>query len=87
MNDAQAPPDVRDLSAGQVIDAFRLEAPLNPGGMANLWRVTRDSDTLPMVMKIPLVRPDVVPSSSSTRPPVLLDHGPSALGPETAAGA
>jgi nucleotide-binding universal stress UspA family protein len=50
-----APPDIRDLDAGQIFDGFRLEAPLNPGGMANLWRVTREGDTLPMVMKIPLV--------------------------------
>ena len=50
-----APPDIRDLEAGQIFDGFRLEASLNPGGMANLWRVTRSGDTLPMVMKIPLV--------------------------------
>ena len=50
-----APRDIRDLEAGQIFDGFRLEAPLNPGGMANLWRVTREGDTLPMVMKIPLV--------------------------------
>src|SRR5881396_2797096 len=50
-----APRDIRDLAAGQIFDGFRLETPLNPGGMANLWRVTREGDTLPMVMKIPLV--------------------------------
>src|SRR4051812_38515096 len=50
-----APRDIRDLAAGQIFDGFHLEAPLKPGGMANLWRVTRSGDTLPMVMKIPLV--------------------------------
>ena len=51
----QATPDVRRLEAGQIVDGFRLEEPLNPGGMANLWRVSRDDVALPMVMKIPLV--------------------------------
>jgi len=50
------------LEVGQVIDGFRLEAPLKPGGMANLWRVTRDgeapqgADSLPLIMKIPFTR-------------------------------
>jgi len=49
-------------AAGQVIDGFRLEAPLKPGGMANLWRVSRQTDSapqadaMPMVMKIPFTR-------------------------------
>ena len=30
-----APPDIRDLEAGQTFDGFRLEAPLNAGGMAS----------------------------------------------------
>ena len=46
-----------DLAPGQVIDGFRLETPLNPGGMANLWRVTRADTTLPLLMKIPFIRP------------------------------
>ena len=32
------------LEAGHVIDGFRLEAPLNRGGMANFWHVTRDGE-------------------------------------------
>ena len=46
----------RQLEAGQVIDGFRLVEPLQPGGMASLWRVARDGDNLPMLMKIPLLR-------------------------------
>ena len=46
----------RDLEAGQVIDGFRLVEPLECGGMASFWRVTRDGDGSPMVMKIPLLR-------------------------------
>jgi nucleotide-binding universal stress UspA family protein len=53
-----------DLKQGQVIDGFRLDAALDPGGMANFWRVSRASpasgDTggaeFPMVMKVPLLR-------------------------------
>ncbi|HXX09326.1 MAG TPA: bifunctional serine/threonine-protein kinase/universal stress protein [Pseudolabrys sp.] len=45
------------LEAGQVIDGFRLVEPMESGGMASFWRVTRDGDDLPMVMKIPLLRP------------------------------
>jgi nucleotide-binding universal stress UspA family protein len=51
-----------ELAAGQIIDGFRLEAPLNPGGMANLWRVTRTADgasptdAMPLLMKIPFTR-------------------------------
>jgi serine/threonine protein kinase len=49
--------DRRDLEAGQAIDGFRLVEPLEPGGMAHFWRVTRDGNDLPMLMKIPLLRP------------------------------
>ena len=45
------------LEAGQVIDGFRLVDPLESGGMASFWRVTRAGDDLPMLMKIPLLRP------------------------------
>src|SRR5262249_52707053 len=34
-----------------------LDEPLDPGGMANFWRVSRADITLPLVMKIPLLRP------------------------------
>ncbi|HEY6383134.1 MAG TPA: hypothetical protein VIY07_15175 [Pseudolabrys sp.] len=47
----------RDLQAGQIIDGFRLVEPLESGGMASFWRVTRDGIDTPMVMKIPLLRP------------------------------
>lgn len=49
--------DVSRLEAGQTIDGFRLETPLKPGGMANLWRVTHPDFAMPLVMKIPFVRP------------------------------
>lgn len=48
--------DPRKLEPGQVIDGFRLLEPLEAGGMASFWRVTRDGDKLPMIMKIPLLR-------------------------------
>ena len=48
--------DVQRLEPGQVIDGFTLERPLDPGGMASFWRVTRPGSDLPMVMKIPLLR-------------------------------
>jgi len=41
----------RDLQAGQIIDGFRLVEPLESGGMASFWRVTRDGDDPPMVMR------------------------------------
>ena len=44
------------FAAGEVIDGFRLEAPLDPGGMANFWRVSRADIDMPMVMKVPLLR-------------------------------
>jgi nucleotide-binding universal stress UspA family protein len=59
------------LTEGQVIDGFRLDAALEPGGMANFWRVSRiepvapastdDADAnaptnVPMLMKVPLLR-------------------------------
>jgi nucleotide-binding universal stress UspA family protein len=49
--------ELRRLEPGQIIDGFRLEAPLNPGGMANLWRVTHPDIAMPLAMKIPFVRP------------------------------
>ncbi|TMJ04940.1 MAG: serine/threonine protein kinase [Alphaproteobacteria bacterium] len=48
---------LRRLEPGHAIDGFRLDAPLNPGGMASLWRVTHPDIALPMVMKIPFMRP------------------------------
>lgn len=46
----------RKLEAGNVIDGFRLVEPLQSGGMASFWRVTREGTDLPMLMKIPLVQ-------------------------------
>src|SRR5262249_34166463 len=48
--------DVRRLESGQVTDGFTLGRPLDPGGMASFWRVSRAGSDLPMVMKIPLMR-------------------------------
>jgi nucleotide-binding universal stress UspA family protein len=56
------------LTQGQVIDGFRLDAPLDTGGMAGFWRVSRaeaagtepaggDPAPFPMLMKVPLLRP------------------------------
>ncbi len=52
-----AMPDVRHLKAGDSLDGFRLEAPLPAGGMASFWRVTHPDHALPLIMKIPLLRP------------------------------
>ena len=41
------------LTAGSVIDRFRLEEKIHQGGMAALWRVTRADITFPIVMKVP----------------------------------
>src|SRR5262245_29202475 len=40
-----------------MIDDFRLLDRLPSGGMAKVWRVARDGDDGPMLMKIPLLRP------------------------------
>lgn len=47
---------VYDLTAGQTIDGFHLDQALEPGGMANFWRVSHDGIDLPLVMKVPLLR-------------------------------
>jgi eukaryotic-like serine/threonine-protein kinase len=49
--------DVRHLQAGDTIDGFHLDASLPPGGMASFWRVTHPDQALPLIMKIPLLRP------------------------------
>jgi len=48
--------DVQRLKAGEVVDGFTLERPLDPGGMASFWRVSRPGSDMPMLMKIPLMR-------------------------------
>src|SRR5262249_50929351 len=44
------------FAVGAVIDGFHLDQQLAPGGMANFWRVSRGDITMPMVMKVPLLR-------------------------------
>jgi nucleotide-binding universal stress UspA family protein len=49
--------DVRSLRPGQEIGGFMLGESLDPGGMASFWRVTKPGIDMPMLMKIPLLRP------------------------------
>jgi protein-serine/threonine kinase len=52
-----APP--APLEIGQVLDGFRLEARLHQGGMANLWRVSREDGTddgIELLMKVPRIK-------------------------------
>src|SRR5215468_295069 len=49
--------DPRRLERGEVIDGFRLDEALDPGGMANFWRVSRADIAMPLIMKVPLLRP------------------------------
>src|SRR5262245_58171919 len=49
--------DMRRLQAGDNVHGFRLEAQLPAGGMASFWRVTHKDFSLPLIMKIPLLRP------------------------------
>lgn len=49
--------DHHRLEADQFVDGFRLVERLESGGMASFWRVARDGNELPMLMKIPLLRP------------------------------
>jgi nucleotide-binding universal stress UspA family protein len=48
--------DVRSLQPGQEIDGFVLGEPLDPGGMASFWHVSKPGIDMPLVMKIPLLR-------------------------------
>jgi len=41
------------LIPGSVIDGFRIEEKIYQGGMATLWRVTREDIAFPLVMKVP----------------------------------
>ena len=49
---------VAPLSAGQIIQGFRLEERTHQGGMASLWRVSSvaGNDALPLIMKVPRLR-------------------------------
>ncbi|WP_028312371.1 serine/threonine protein kinase [Derxia gummosa] len=44
---------VRKLAPGMLVDGYRIEAHLHSGGMAALWKVTRDDLPEPAVMKTP----------------------------------
>ena len=44
------------LQVGDVFDGFRLDEQLEPGGMADFWRVSKPGISLPLIMKIPLLR-------------------------------
>jgi eukaryotic-like serine/threonine-protein kinase len=44
-----------NLNPGMTIDGFRLEERLHRGGMADIWRVSRDDVDFPIVMKVPLL--------------------------------
>lgn len=48
--------EIGRIAPGEVVDGFRLEEPLKPGGMSNLWRVSRDDIAFPLLMKIPFLR-------------------------------
>ncbi len=43
------------LEPGVLLDGFRLEEILHRGGMATLWRVSRADETMPMLMKVPII--------------------------------
>ena len=44
-----------NLSPGMAVDGFRLQERLHRGGMADIWRVSRDDIDFPIVMKVPLL--------------------------------
>jgi eukaryotic-like serine/threonine-protein kinase len=61
--DAPEGADAGPLQPGQVIDGFRLHERLHQGGMAVLWRVTREGPApadeppdLPLIMKVPRIK-------------------------------
>ena len=43
------------LTAGTIIDGFRLEERIHRGGMASIWRVSRNDIDLPIVFKVPFL--------------------------------
>ena len=43
------------LDIGAVIDGFRIEDCVHRGGMATLWRVSHDTITTPLLMKVPRI--------------------------------
>lgn len=51
------------LEPGQVIDGFTLGPLIHRGGMADLWAVTRQGESQPLLMKIPVMREGEDPAS------------------------
>jgi non-specific serine/threonine protein kinase len=49
-------PSFSNLRPGDVIDGFRVVERLHVGGMAHLWRVTRDDMSPPAILKAPMVQ-------------------------------
>jgi serine/threonine protein kinase/nucleotide-binding universal stress UspA family protein len=49
-------PTFSDLRSGDVIDGFRLVERLHVGGMAHIWKVSRDDMSPPAVLKAPIVQ-------------------------------
>jgi nucleotide-binding universal stress UspA family protein len=45
------------LEAGRLIDGFHLDELIHDGGMAAIWRVSHVDIAMPMIMKVPLLRP------------------------------
>ena len=43
------------LKTGTFVDGFLVREKLHVGGMASLWRVTRDDIDFPIVLKTPLI--------------------------------
>lgn len=43
------------LVTGSIIDGFLVGEKLHAGGMATLWRVTREDIDIPVVMKVPMI--------------------------------
>jgi eukaryotic-like serine/threonine-protein kinase len=43
------------LKQGAVLDGFRLESLVHKGGMARLWRVSRDGEPMSLIMKVPIL--------------------------------
>jgi len=44
-----------NIETGQIIDGFRIEERLHRGGMAAIWRVTRDDIDFPIILKLPFL--------------------------------
>ena len=43
------------LKPGAVLDGFLLESLIHKGGMARLWRVSHPGESMPLVMKVPIL--------------------------------